>query len=144
MMAAERLPAPTSGGCARSNVPVRVARMGRRATVAILAVAAGVALPNTAQAAQYTVAAFGDGVAACNAVSAQCPTLRSAVAAADGTPETDVIFLPAGDYVLSNGALALNSQMSIVGGGARTTAIHALGSNQALTVANGATVVLLK
>src|SRR3954447_7393950 len=122
--------------------------MGRRATVAILAVAAAVAFPNTALAAQalYYVDGAGDSpLASCREIAGfagnvQCDSLRAAVTAANANPsEGDTIYLaPAGDIVV-NSALDLTDSVYIFGRGPRTTAVRSSGTSRVFTVAPGVT-----
>ena len=72
--------------------------------------------------AAITVNSLGDaGDGLCTLEPGGC-TLREAVTATD---EDTVITLPAGDYVLTDGALPLGGGRSVVGAGARTTSITA-------------------
>src|SRR5215207_1824644 len=87
-------------------------------TVVALFGLAPAALANT-----YRVTGTGDEVGA-TCFADVCPTLRAAVdaAASPGGPHT--ISLPAATYQLTQGQLLLNSSVTIIGAGARTTAIR--------------------
>src|SRR5262245_56822359 len=71
----------------------------------------------------YTVTGFGDDTGAI-CFADVCPTLRAAVTAAASPGGPHTISLPAGDYQLTQGQLFINSSVTIVGGGARTTTVR--------------------
>jgi uncharacterized repeat protein (TIGR01451 family) len=90
------------------------------ASIAIFAVAAP-----TAGAASFSVTGTADGLSACTAGS--CPTLRSAVAAANTTGGTNTITLPAGTYTLTpaSGEIKITNgdKLTVNGAGAGQTII---------------------
>jgi hypothetical protein len=71
----------------------------------------------------------------------QCPSIRLALAAADTSPGADRIEIPAGDYTLSQGSLELDSEVTLVGAGARTTIVRADPQIAGRVVSVGATAV---
>jgi len=89
----------------------------------LVTVVALFALTPAALANTYRVTGTGDDIGA-TCFADVCPTLRAAVeaAASPGGPHT--ISLPAGTYQLTQRQLLLNSNVTIAGAGARTTAIR--------------------
>ena len=89
----------------------------------LVTVVALFALTPAALANTYRVTGTGDDIGA-TCFADVCPTLRAAVeaAASPGGPHT--ISLPAGTYQLTQRQLLLNSDVTIAGAGARTTAIR--------------------
>jgi hypothetical protein len=118
--------------------------MGRRATVAVLAVVASLALANTARADVYQVLGNGDGAdpAPCNQIqpgSWQCDSLRRAAAEANGRAGPDSIGPLSGTYTLQFGSIGLADDTTLLGSGARSTTITAGGRSQVINVAAGQT-----
>src|SRR5438876_7559191 len=92
------------------------ARAGALAVVAALVTAA------PAMAADITVTGIGDDInASCTPDGLTCQTLRAALASATDLPGA-TIHVPAGPTQLG-GTLTVNSQVTIVGVGARSTTI---------------------
>ena len=109
-------------------------RNGVRAGILGLVVAAATLAPGVAVAADITVTTTVDGD---DKVCADHCTLREAVSAAGGS---DRVILPGGTYRLTMGELFLTSD-TIVGAGARTTAIDGGGTSRVLYVTEGTTQV---
>ncbi len=74
----------------------------------------------------FTVTGTTDTTDPCAGV--ECPSLRSALAAAKADAGPETITLPAGQYTLTQGTLAVDSPVTIDGAGARATAIVNAGS----------------
>jgi fibronectin-binding autotransporter adhesin len=86
----------------------------------LVGVLGGLLLATTAGAAQYTVTTTEDkNDGACT--PADC-SLREAIVAANGTGGAE-IYVPAGTYVLSDGALEITGDLTLAGGGAGVTVI---------------------
>ena len=125
--------------------------MGRRVTVAVLALLASVVLTNSAWAAQNTYLVQGtadSGLASCTPISTvpnglHCDSLRAAVTAANANVgESDAIFLQAtGNYVV-NSALDLTDSVTILGRGPRTTTVRGSGLSRVFSVAAGTQTLL--
>jgi hypothetical protein len=93
---------------------------------ALLAAVAGLAIAApSAQAAQLTVTTTADQPRVC--VDGACPTLRAALETSAGTPETDSIQLPAGDYQLLSD-LPVPAGVTIAGASARCSCCAASAS----------------
>jgi Bacterial Ig-like domain len=75
-----------------------------------------------AQAATFRVTTTTDSTESCNGTD--CPSIRSALAAAALSGGDDTIQVPAGEYQLVIGQLLVDSPVSIVGEGARQTTIR--------------------
>jgi len=95
--------------------------------------------PGVAHAAGFTVTKFidtNDGV--CNS---DC-SLREAIIAANASPESDTITLPAGTYTLSlaaeEGDLVITSPLTLAGQGPSQTIIDAAGTGRVLDMQSGA------
>ncbi len=126
--------------------------MGRRVTVAVLALLASVVLTNSAQAQNiYLVQGTADsGLASCTPISTvpnglHCDTLRAAVTAANANVgQSDAIYLQAaGNYVV-NSSLDLTDSVTILGRGPRTTTVRGSGLSRVFTVAAGAEAILTR
>ena len=73
--------------------------------------------------ATYNVDSTADQTGTCSPAPAVCPSLRQAIDAINASPSPpDVINVPAGDYVLSNGTLNITENMTLNGAGAGTGA----------------------
>lgn len=81
----------------------------------------------------------GDGV--CATAGATC-TVRAAVQEANALAGPDDVVVPAGTYVLTLGALAIASDLSLTGAGADQVAIDGNAASGVLTVAPGTTVLV--
>ena len=111
---------------------------------------ASLVLAAPAEATTWTVTGTGDTGGSCDAST--CTTLRGALAEAAKVSGPDTIKLPAGTYRLSNGQLAVTSEVQLDGASAATTSvvgdgksfrIFNVGADQKatithLTIANGA------
>ncbi|HEX6021029.1 MAG TPA: choice-of-anchor Q domain-containing protein, partial [Solirubrobacter sp.] len=75
-----------------------------------------------AHAATFRVIGLNDSAQGC--MGTQCPSIRSALAAAKLSPVPDTIVVPAGEYFLTSGQLLVDSPVTIVGEGARRTIVH--------------------
>ncbi|MBZ5695507.1 MAG: DUF4215 domain-containing protein [Acidobacteriia bacterium] len=92
-------------------------------------------LATPAGAAQYTVTTTRDkNDGACT--PADC-SLREAISAANATPETDEINVPAGTYVLKQGELGISGDLSLVGDGPDTTVIDGNRESWVFAITNG-------
>src|SRR5262245_22721985 len=78
----------------------------------LLAVLTLLLTPTAARAATFTVNAFGDHAA--DLCDEEC-TLRDAVTGANADSTADTIVLPAGEYTLTQGVLAITTPMTITG-----------------------------
>jgi hypothetical protein len=91
----------------------------------------------------YVVTTNADGPSSCGPYLnvpgvLACPTLRGAVAAADGNPGADVIVLQnTGAYPLTQGAITLTTDVTIHGQNAHLTTIQGNGQSRLFTVAPG-------
>src|SRR5690242_9661662 len=112
--------------------------MPRRAGLAVLlaAVAVLVAVSSArGDGTLYVVTTNADGPSSCGPYPNvpgvfQCPTLRGAVAAADANPGADVIVLQnTGTYQLTQGPIALTTDLVIHGQNARLTTIQGSGQS---------------
>ena len=102
--------------------------------------------PASGWAAEYRVDTTADGLGDCGAAG-QC-TLRQALQSANGTPERDLVRVPAGTYELTGQDLivTMNDQVDVVGDDPRTTVLREAGGgdgrvflleqNSALALAN--------
>src|SRR5581483_6932703 len=105
--------------------------------------------PAIAAATTYTVSSTSDGEGVCFATT--CPTLRSAVEAANGNPGS-TIQLQAGTYTLGNGAgnpigtgeLQISAPMTITGAGAASTIVKQTdGRDRVLNIWNSVSLVTI-
>src|SRR5690348_1160751 len=119
--------------------------MLRRALLALLVVVAAVLVAEPSARADgqtFIVTGTADGAGSCGPYPglpgySACTTLRAAVGAAGAN---DVIGLPGGTYVLTQGELALNKSFAITGANARDTVIQGNGTARTLSVGAGAEV----
>jgi hypothetical protein len=99
----------------------------RRRRILLGAALALGALAGPAQAATFTVGTTKDVLGTCANPATDVCSLRQLINYENGlatTPTpTDAIVVPAGNYDLSNGALAIGQSLAVVGAGARTTTI---------------------
>jgi hypothetical protein len=94
-------------------------RISRWLTTAALTLA----LAPAASAETYTVTGTGDATGPCDGTT--CASIRQALASAEANPGPDTILVGAGDHQLVNGALIVDSDVTLRGAGARTTLITA-------------------
>jgi len=119
--------------------------MGRRVTVAILALVASLALAGPARADLFQVTTTNDisDPGPCLQIQPglwNCETLRSAVNQAAQLTGQDSISLPAGQYTLRLGVVELSSDVFIVGESARTTTVSTgVPDSHVFQVADGVT-----
>ena len=85
-----------------------------------------------AAAATFTVTGTTDVTGQCDGTT--CESIRQALAAAEGTAGADTIRVPAGDFQLTQGALTVDSAVTIVGAGARDTVVHGDSQNRVFDV----------
>jgi CSLREA domain-containing protein len=87
----------------------------------LLCTLVAIALPGTAEAAEYQVDTTADGAGNC-AVAGQC-TLRGAIVAGNSTPERDLVRVPGGTYELTGADLivSIGDKVDVVGADPRTT-----------------------
>src|SRR6188472_2733572 len=96
-------------------------------TIAVLLAGASPAAADT-----FTVAGTTDVTGPCEGTS--CASIRQALAAAEATAGADTIRVPAGDFQLTQGALTVDSAVTIVGAGARDTIVHGDSGNRVFDV----------
>ena len=101
------------GGTVKGRYGMRWTRMILTAAVTLAVTAA------PASAATFRVVTHDRQHRACSGT--ECPSIRSAIAAAALTEGADTIVVPAGDYQLNIGQLLVNTPVTIVGDGARRT-----------------------
>src|SRR4051812_13645875 len=77
-----------------------------------------------ASAATFDAMGTDDTTADVGCTGTSCPSVRAALVSARLTSESDTIIVPAGTYQLTTGQLAVDTPVSIVGDGARTTTIR--------------------
>jgi hypothetical protein len=82
-----------------------------------------------APAAANTYSVTGTEDIACSCAGTACTSIRAALTAAAQTDGPDDILLAAGAYSLTNGALVLNSTVTLSGESARTTLLYAAPSS---------------
>ncbi len=100
-------------------------------------VSVGLVFAPAAQADTFTVAGTDDVLGVC---APTCASIRQALASAYDNPGPDTVVVPAGTYQLSNGALPINSPVTLSGAGARTTTIIANANARVLEISAAATV----
>jgi hypothetical protein len=105
-----------------------------------LTIAALLAGASPAAAETFTVAGTTDVTGPCDATT--CASIRQALAAAEGTSGPDTIRVPAGDFQLTQGALTVDSAVTIVGAGARDTIVHGDAENRVFDVVASADAVI--
>ena len=103
----------------------------------LLVVSVGLVFAPAAQADTFTVEGTGDVLGVC---SPSCASIRQALASAYDNPGPDTVVVPAGTYQLSNGALAVNSEVTMSGGGARATTIIANANARVLEITGNAAI----
>ncbi|HKN93258.1 MAG TPA: choice-of-anchor Q domain-containing protein, partial [Thermoleophilaceae bacterium] len=109
----------------------------RLATIAAVLCAALLALAGTAAANTFNVTTTDDDIGSCD--PGDC-SIREALAAAQANPGDDTVNIPAGHYVLTNGALEtddLGNTTTIVGHSARDTIIDANGQSRVYFINDG-------
>ena len=104
--------------------------MGSAWTI-LAALAASLAIVPAARAADIPVTSTADVGGECTAE--QC-TIRQALGSAASNPGPDVVIIPAGTYTLAQGALAIGSEVTLRGAGARTTTIVAGSAARAVEI----------
>jgi hypothetical protein len=109
------------------------------APLAVLVALLGAASP--AAAATFTVTTTADSTSPCSGTS--CPSIRSALAAAEAAAGADTVVVPAGNYQLTTpGALLVDSDVTIRGASARSTTIVALAGARVFDVGRSVTVTI--
>ncbi len=97
-------------------------------SVVLVALVATAALAASAQAATYTVGTTEDRLGVCAPASGTC-SLRQLIQyennLASPPSPSDIIVLPSGKYVLTNGEVGIVQSLAIIGAGARTTQVEA-------------------
>jgi CSLREA domain-containing protein/uncharacterized repeat protein (TIGR01451 family) len=97
-------------------------------------------IPAVSSAATFTVNTTADGPVTGTCAAGETCTLREALTAAglQTTDPTDTVIVPAGRYVLTAGELVLTAgTTAVVGSGARSTVIDAVGALRVFDVAGG-------
>ena len=95
-----------------------------RVIAPLVVLAALLATASPAAAATFTVTTTADSTNPCSGTS--CPSIRSALAAAEAAGGADTVIVPAGNYQLSQaGALLVDSDVTLRGASARTTTVVA-------------------
>ena len=89
--------------------------------IGLLAVMVALAAPTPAAAETFNVTGSQDVTGTCEGSS--CPSIRAALATAQGTEGADTILVPAGNYQLTQGSLTVDTPVTIRGAGARSTTI---------------------
>ena len=97
----------------------------RRRRILLASLLASLAFAAPAAAETYTVTGLTDLTGPC--AGTQCASIRQALAAAGQSPGADTIAVPAGDFLLTQGRLDVDSDVTIVGAGARATIVRGYG-----------------
>src|SRR3954454_10919074 len=101
--------------------------MSRKWIATLIVAAAALTHRPAARAETYVVTSVADVSGTCAGTS--CTSIRQALTTADGNPGADTIQVPAGSYQLALGVLNIQTPVTVLGAGARTTEIVAVNNS---------------